>query len=312
MLSARRWWASRTDPSGLHGLRIRSVGLELVNNIEPPVIESVSDVYEAVPGQPVRLDFSGTTDPEGVLGDGSAHNGVRFTYQFPADAGRMEPTEGFRGGNDFGPRPSFIPDGDGNREIPLTVIATDMGGSDSRAEFTIRLANQPPTLDQWNVRFLPRPPIVADELEIQNLGNRRYRVRVDARPDPGWDAYVDYQTTEEYNEPVEITADLDGDGIVDLRSNQNDGTLGPHTLVEGGVNELMTVAVSDGEDTVSEQLNVAIPPIPDHVRQEMRFSVDIGDDGAFEMAGSANDWVEFLAPRGASEMRFSGRVRKRF
>ena len=80
-----------------------SVGLELVHNREPPVLVSAQQTYTVEPGGRVTLDFTDSSDPEGVLGDGSAHNGVRFTYQLANGAGRIEPTPGYDGVDDFGP-----------------------------------------------------------------------------------------------------------------------------------------------------------------------------------------------------------------
>ena len=74
-----------------------SVGLELVHNREPPVLVSAQQTYTVEPGGRVTLDFTDSSDPEGVLGDGSAHNGVRFTYQLANGAGRIEPTPGYDG-----------------------------------------------------------------------------------------------------------------------------------------------------------------------------------------------------------------------
>ena len=153
-----------------------SVGLELVVNAAPPEIRSAEDVYTVTPGESVQLDFSRSSDPEGVLGDGSAVNGVRFTYRLTQGGGRIEPTEGFQNANDLGPRPVFHPDGDGAEDVTLEVTATDAGDLSSRAQYTIRVANVPPVLDAWNVRFEPRPPVIADEVRMENLGNRRYRV----------------------------------------------------------------------------------------------------------------------------------------
>ena len=105
-----------------------------------------------------------------------------------------------------------------------------------------------------------------------------------AEPDPGWDGYIDYETTEPYNEPVTITADFDGDGAVDLQSQERDSTVGPYTYEVAGVQTPVILAVSDGEDTVTEQRNVGIPDLPPNVEREMRYSLDIGNDGVYEMA----------------------------
>ncbi len=285
-----------------------SVGLELVHNREPPTIESAQQIYEVEPAEQIQLDFSDSVDPEGVLGDGSAHNGVRFTYRLPDGGGRIEPTPGYADPDDFGPRPTFIPDGDGNLDVRLIVRAMDFAGSASEADFTVRVANAPPTLDDWNPRFTPRPPVVSEQPIIENLGGRRYRLTVDAMPDPGWDAYIDYSTTEPFNEPVTVTVDMDGDAVTDLTTQVPDGSLGPFTFSVGGVHRVMTVNVSDGEDSDIQQRNVEIPPIPENVRQDMRFSVDIGGDGSLELANSNRSTMEFFAPQGTSEIRVTGLV----
>ena len=103
-------------------------------------------------------------------------------------------------------------------------------------------------------------------------------------------------------------ADFDGDGIPDRDNPALDGQLGPFTFTDGGIHSLMTVSVSDGEDEDSDQRNVEIPPIPEHVAREMRFSLDIGGDGSFEIANSARSSIEFMAPRGAGEVRMTGLV----
>ena len=285
-----------------------SVGLELVHNREPPVLVSAQQTYTVEPGGRVTLDFTDSSDPEGVLGDGSAHNGVRFTYQLANGAGRIEPTPGYDGVDDFGPRPTFIPEGDGTEEIRLRVRASDFANATSEGEYIIRVANAPPTLDRWDIRFLPRPPVVAELPIIENLGGRRYRVTIDAGPDPGWDGYIDYHASEPFNEPITVVADFDGDGIPDRDNEALDGQLGPFTFTDGGIHSLMTVSVSDGEDEDSDQRNVEIPPIPEHVAREMRFSLDIGGDGSFEIANSARSSIEFMAPRGAGEVRVTGLV----
>jgi hypothetical protein len=287
-----------------------SVGLSVVENVDPPVIDLGGNdgVYEVTPGVPLQLDFSGTRDPEGVLGNLTQDGGVRFSYELQG-AGRIAPTPGYEGGDgNWGPRPIFTPIGDGDDNTVIRVAATDFGNMTSNAEGRLHLNNMPPTLDNWEIRIEPRAVNVSDNIEIVNLGRRRYRAEITATPAVGTAAMIDYETTEPYNEPVTVTADMNEDGNADLQSNRRQGTIGPHVYVEYGPTD-MSLSVSDGEDTVTETRNVDVPEPPPPDPRELRFFIDIGADGAFEASGNNRPNVEFFVPGGLSELTIAGFVR---
>ena len=194
-----------------------SVAVVVLANLEPPVISLGGDngVYDVEPGEDVELNLSGSRDPEGVLGNLMDSNGLAFTYTVQGQ-GEIVPTPGFENDpNNLGPRPTYVPAGDGDRVDTITVRVRDAGQMESTAQIRVRVANTPPVVDEWTVSFVPTP-IIADTPILENLGNRRYRLTIDAGPDPGWDAYIDHRTSEPYNEPVTVSADFSGDGQPDL------------------------------------------------------------------------------------------------
>ena len=160
------------------------------------------------PGQNVVLDFSPGRDPEGVLGQALDTNGIFYRYQLTRGRGYVLPSSGFErraSGDDnhadparwsnWGMAPKNVPRGDGPVDMTVRVIARDYGGREATRDLDIRLINEPPIIDAVDSEVYARGPQIdqTQDVEIGNLGNRRYRVVVEARPDPGVDAAVSYR-----------------------------------------------------------------------------------------------------------------------
>ena len=101
--------------------------------------------------------------------------------------------------------------------LRVRVRARDLGGEETTRDLDISLINEPPVIDSVKSDVFARGPQIDQnqQVEIGNLGNRRYRVVIEARPDPGVDAKIDYRAHEKYGQDLTARADLDGDGNVD-------------------------------------------------------------------------------------------------
>ena len=275
-----------------------TVSVEVVENIEPPIFRAGANPYEAIPETPIELDLSGCEDPEGVLG-------MRFEYELVAGEGELRPTPGYEGDlADMGPNPIYIPSGDGRRVDRIRVIVTDAGGASTEGEVRVEVANVPPIIDNWAIRYVGRTPNILGPLTATNLGNGRYRATLRAAPDPRWDLWVDYQTRELFEEPLTTWLDIDPAGNADVAGEGTVGSVGP-LLVDPQSNRTLTFAVWDGDDRVQETREVQTPASDPTIQ----YFFDVGGDGSFEVAGGGQGVVEFDAEAGAQTQRITGFIR---
>ena len=252
--------------------------------------------------QPVVIDLSASVDPD-------SREPLRFQYAVAPALGRITPGADFANDrNNMGPIVEYVPTGDGLRVDTITVQVFDSENNQSTASIPIQIPNTPPSIDNWDVRFAPPPFEVGDAIQLENLGRRRYRATVNAQPAQGTGTVIEYRTSERFDEPVTVTADMNADGRDDLSSAEPDGVIGPFVHLQDG-NTPLTVSVSDGEDTVSQTRNVVVPQMPVPRQDEIRFFIDVGNDGAFEATGNITPSVEFFVPGGMANVTIAGFVR---
>ena len=209
--------------------------------------------------------------------------------------------------------PKVVPRGDGPVDMTVRVIARDYGGREATQDVDIRLINEPPVIDAVESDVFARGPQVdpGQEVEIGNLGNRRYRVVIEARPDPGVDAAVNYRAHDKYGQDITATADLDGDGNADgdaVAGNAGRFTMTFNNLPEGGQNYNARVEVSDGNDSVTKIIRIYVPAISAEAAANMRYNIDVGSDGSFELVNSRSNNVQFRLPAGQNTINISGSV----
>ena len=275
-----------------------SAPVELLVNVEPPVIDPGPEPYAGVPGDDTPLDLSGTRDPEGVLG-------LTYRYRLKEGAGLLSPTPGYPGGaDDWGPRPIYNPAPDGPRVDLIEATVTDHGGLASVRDIHVNVANIPPVIEGWATRWIGRPPSQVGAPQVTNLGNGWYRVSVAATPDTRWDLWADYQASDEGGDDLTAALDWGDDGAIEARANGAIGTIGA-VVVAGGAHAALTLAVTDDADTTEETRDATAPPGD----PTLRYFFDVGGDGTFEVAGGGQGHVDFQAPPGADSIRVTGYVR---
>ena len=171
--------------------------------------------YDVAPGQRIQLDLSASRDPEGVLGAALDTNGVYYRYELLEGRGYILPEPGYErkaAGRDdnspepsnwsnWGARPLVVPRGDGPRRMVVRVSARDVGGRATNQDVVINLINERPVIKRLNAEVRARAPRLDEEQAppIDSLGNRRYRLVVEAVPDTGVDAVLRFRPSKNMN-----------------------------------------------------------------------------------------------------------------
>ena len=287
--------------------------------------------YEVAPGQRIQVDLSNTRDPEGVLGTALDTGGVYFKYELTQGRGYVLPQRGFErraaGTNDngddpaqwsnWGTKPQVVPRGDGPTDMTLRVTAKDFGGRETVRDVPIRLINEPPVMGELRSDIYARAPSIAEDEApvIENLGNRRYRIQIEAIPDNGVDAVVSFTAKEKYGQAITVTADMDNDGNADgdpiagaEGEAQGRFTKTFRDMPEGGRTFESRVTVSDGNDVDTKIIRVFVPAISAEAARNIRYSIDVGGDGSMELVNSSRNSVEFRLPPGQNSVSVSGSV----
>ncbi|MEE2758177.1 MAG: PKD domain-containing protein, partial [Myxococcota bacterium] len=287
--------------------------------------------YEVAPGQRIKLDLSQSRDPEGVLGAALDTNGVYYRYELTRGRGYILPERGYEtkasGRNDnsqdpddwsnWGSRPFIVPRGDGPVDMTVRVSARDVGGRTVNRDIDISLINEKPVMKSVTSDIFARAPSLDENQAppIESRGNRRYRLVVQAIPDNGVDAVVRFQAVEKYGQDITVTADLDNDGNADA-----DPIAGPGGTAEGefrttfrdmppeGRTFTSRVVVSDGNDTDTKLIRVYVPAISPQAANDIRYSIDIGNDGSYEVTDSRQNYADFRLPPGNNSIEVAGAV----
>lgn len=273
-----------------------SAAVEVVTNTEPPTIVLGQDPYVWNLSDPVALDLSGTTDPEGVLG-------LTYKYELIEGRGELLPTPGFDGGDsDWGPKPTYLPEPDGQRTDRIKVTATDFGGLSTEGMIRVSVPEMPPIVLSRRTTYEGNPPAVGD-LSIENLGDGRYRVTVDATPNTNWRAQVIY-TAEDPGADA-ITADARfGAGAFGGPLQADSGTLGPFDVAAGRAYQVSLRVRDEGSETVETWAETTPDPDP-----TLSYFFDIGGDGSLEVSGAGQNSYVFQVPMGSDSVRITGEVR---
>ncbi len=275
-----------------------SAPVELVRNVLPPAINVGQNPYNANLRDPVQLDLSGTRDPEGVLG-------IRYEYELLDNPprGQLQRDPAFAQGNDWGPRPKYIPNPDGPRTDRIRVRAYDFLGLMSEGEIRVAVPNVAPAIAAWDVSYEGKTPTVGD-VAIENLGNGRYRATVSAQPNRDWSAFVNWQASDVGNDPLTAAADMNGDGANDINGQGNAGRMGPFTWPSGQA-RVARLRVNDGNDTTEAAREFQVPAAD----PSLRFFFDLGADGTYEVAGGGQPFFEFQVGPNVGEVMIAGDVR---
>ncbi len=274
-----------------------SAPILLLENVEPPDIV-VGGPYAPDPGDSVQLDLSGSSDPEGVLG-------LRFLYSIIEGSGSFTQSEEFEGiENDMGPDVTYNPDPDGPRIDRLLVRVFDAAGAEARGEIRVAVANIPPVVDEWDLRFEGAPPIVG-EITVVNRGNGRYRATIEARPNPNVNTWISWAAHDDGDDDLRMTVDLDPNGQVNLRGDGDSGSAGPFPCPGGQEIRPDVQILDDADSTGGEERAYDVPDAD----PTLRYYFDLGDDGVFEVAGGGSNWFEFDGPPGAEQVVIAGYVR---
>ncbi len=275
-----------------------SAPVQLVPNVDPPVIDLGDNPYASEGHDPVQLDLSGSIDPEGVLG-------LTYLYEIIEGRGEFVQAEAYQDiDDDMGPDVTYDPDADGPRTDRIRVTVTDFGGMSSEDEIRVTVENIPPVVDMWDLSFEGMSPIVGD-LSVENRGNGRYRVSLDARPNANVNTWVSWAGRDEGGDELRMTADLDPDGEIDLRADGARGTAGPFPCPGGQAISPDVRLHDDADATRGDEREIQVPAAD----PTLRFYFDLGDDGAFEVAGGGQSWFEFDAQPGQEQVTVAGYVR---
>ena len=275
-----------------------SAPIQLVRNVDPPVIHLGDNPYASEGHDPVQLDLSGSSDPEGVLG-------LRYLYELIEGRGTFVQSELYADiDDDMGPDVTYDPDADGPRVDRIRATVIDYGGFETEGEIRVAVENIPPVVDGFDLRFRGASPVVR-QLAVENRGNGRYRVSLDANPSPNVDTWVSWSGRDEGGDDLRVTVDLEDDGSIDLRADGARGEVGPHPLPGGQPVTPNLQLVDDADSTRGEPREFDVPAAD----PTLSFYFDLGDDGRFEVAGGGANWFEFERPPGAEQVVVAGYVR---
>ena len=296
--------------AGTRRMMLSTVACE--NVVEYPgdqVIDSAGELdgdYNIMPRVPTTLDFSPSRDPSGAK--------LAYRYTMTAGLGRIRPSVGYPGGRgDWGPNPIVEINVDGERNAIVQVYTTKCGGqAEANRAYRLNILNTPPEIRDWDIRIERAPEVTPQDITVQSLGRRRYRISVQARLEGALRAYVDYDARDPFRDALVASADFDGDGVPDHQTEGNEGTIGSHVIPFESIGQRLEVElnVSDAHNTVSESKSVIIPRIDFGGREnDFRFFLDIGGDGAWEVNGARGGVLDFLVPGGLAEVLIVGLVR---
>ena len=274
-----------------------SAPILLLENVDPPEIV-IGGPYAPRPGDSVQLDLSGSSDPEGVLG-------LRYLYSIIEGRGSFTQSAEYEDiENDMGPDVTYDPDPDGPRVDRLLVRVFDAAGAEARAEIRVAVANIPPVVDGWDLRFEGAPPVVGD-ITIVNRGNGRYRASIEAAPSRNVNTWIDWSAHDAGGDDLRMTVDLDPNDEIDLRGDGADGSAGPFPCPGGQAINPDVQILDDADSTQGEEREIRVPAAD----PTLRYYFDLGNDGVFEIAGGGSNWFEFDAPPGAEQVVIAGYVR---
>ena len=286
--------------------------------------------YEVAAGESITLDLSNSSDPEGVLGTALETNGIYYRYEVIGEGAYILPTKGYEGranGNpnsnnaeewpNWGPKPIVVPRGDGPRNFSVRARARDVGGREQVEDIPITLVNEKPRMGELRSEVFARAPNIDEDegARVASLGNRRYQVIVQAVPDEGVDTALFWSAKERHGQPITVTGDLDGDGNNDVDPVQGaDGEasgrfdLTFRDMPPEGRTVNARVEVSDGNDSDTKILRIFVPAISAEAARNIRYTIDVGDDGSYELINSRRNNVEFVLPAGANVISIAGAV----
>ena len=286
--------------------------------------------YEVAAGESITLDLSNSSDPEGVLGTALETNGIYYRYEVIGEGAYILPTTGYEGranGNpnsnnaeewpNWGPKPIVVPRGDGPRNFRVRARARDVGGREQVEDIPITLVNEKPRMGELRSEVFARAPNIDEDegARVASLGNRRYQVIVQAVPDEGVDTALFWSAKERHGQPITVTGDLDGDGNNDVDPVQGaDGEasgrfdLTFRDMPPEGRTVNARVEVSDGNDSDTKILRIFVPAISAEAARNIRYTIDVGDDGSYELINSRRNNVEFVLPAGANVISIAGAV----
>jgi streptogramin lyase len=192
-----------------------------------------------------------------------------------------------------------------------------VGGQEATRDINITLVNEKPIMKTVTSEIYARAPNI-DERQappVENMGNRRYRIVVEAVPDNGVDAVVEFNAVEKYGQDITVTADLDNDGNADGAPIAGVGGTASgefrttfRDLPEGGRTFEGRVTVSDGNDTDTKIVRVYVPAISAEAANNIRYTIDVGNDGSYEVVDSRSSSAEFRLPPGTNTVAVSGSV----
>jgi streptogramin lyase len=274
--------------------------------------------YTADPGSPLRLDFSDSSDPENVFGLDVQTRGVKFLFEVVGgdDIGIITPQEGFEGRPDnMGSMPYFTPLVDGVREVVIRGTATDGGGLETAFERTIQVRNAPPIIEEISAVARPNAPVFDNDADnppaTTHLGNHQYEMAFSASANPAVTVLLSYIADERFGEPLTARADFDEDGTPDDDAVGERGVMefGYQGIPDEGMMQPVTLWVSDGEDTVDHTETIFVPPIDPVASRDIRFFLDVGNDGSFETVNSRVPTANFRVTPGTTEVRVTGKIR---
>lgn len=273
-----------------------SAAIEIIRNVEPPVIDLGNNPYTADFANPIVFDLSGSRDPEGVLG-------LKFTYEIIRGSGTLGRTPGYDADDDWGPKPTYAADPDGTRVDEIRVTVTDHGGLSTVGVIQINVPNVAPEIAGVELSYTPRAPAV-NPMQIESIGDGWYRVTVVARRAESWDVSATIDASDVGGDVLTHTVDFDGNGQVDAQGAAGQDTVGPFVYQAGGRYTLVA-RTSDGEGADSFDMDVQVP-VNDATLQ---YFLDVGNDGQFEVSASGVGRYTFQVAPGTDAVQISGFVR---
>ena len=281
-----------------------SAAIRLLENVEPPDIVTCGSISPCDPyvsqengegglGE-TELDLSDSSDPEG---------GLELTYWYElieGDGVILSDYDHLDTPENMGPRPRYIPAGEGTRIDIIRVTVTDSGGLSSVGFINILIPNIAPNA-WWN-------PIEYDHVAPQingstvvSLGNGWYRVTVNAQPIYETDVYF-FPMGSDVTDTFSTFIDVDSDNIVDYTLTENElvGGVGPVTFPSGYQGVAWAWAMDDDdEESERSSLDFYVPSKP----STLTYDFDLSSDGDIEVSNSGqNSFLFFYDDEGTGEV----------